>query len=152
MKQELQITLFLALLVGSFLLGYKLSSKREIVVNSVTEIEIYDTIRISSPISFAEEKFIETMRLANPDTIKINDTLFVEIPRTQVEYKDSSYHAWVSGYKPRLDSISLFNKTIERTIIQTKQNNSGWGVMGGMSITPQGLQPSITIGYYFRLK
>ncbi len=70
MKHGLQITLFLALLVGSFLLGYKLSSKREIVVNSVTEIEIYDTIRISSPISFAEEKFIETMRLANPDTIK----------------------------------------------------------------------------------
>ncbi len=76
----------------------------------------------------------------------------MEIPRTQVEYRDSSYHAWVSGYKPRLDSISLFNKTIERTIIQTKQNNSGWGVMGGMSITPQGLQPSITIGYYFRIK
>jgi hypothetical protein len=148
----LKITLFLALLAGSFFLGYHISTKREIVVNSVSEITIADTAIIRTPINISMEKFILTMRIPNPDTIRVNDTLYVEIPRTQKEYADSSYTAWVSGYKPRLDSIEVYNRTIERTITRTLQNNSGRGIMGGMSITPQGLQPSITVGYYFRIK
>lgn len=152
MTNTLKITLFLALLASSFFLGYRLSSKREIVVNSVSEITIADTVIIRTPINISMEKFVLTMRIPNPDTIRVNDTLYVEIPRTQKKYADSSYTAWVSGYKPRLDSIEVYNRTIERTITRTLQNNSGWGVMGGMSITPQGLQPSITVGYYLRIK
>ena len=71
----------------------------------------------------------------------------VEIPITQKEYSDdSTYRAWVSGYKPNLDSIHVRNKSvyIENTIIKKKNDrfiigpHVGYGVNGfdfGIGIT-----------------
>ncbi|WP_302029811.1 DUF6808 domain-containing protein [Bacteroides finegoldii] len=47
------------------------------------------------------------------DTIHIGDTV---VPREQAYYEDSLYRAWVSGYRPRLDSLQIFPRTVYQTV------------------------------------
>ena len=47
------------------------------------------------------------------DTIRIGDTV---VYREQAYYEDSLYRAWVSGYRPRLDSIEIYPRTVIHTI------------------------------------
>ena len=63
----------------------------------------------------------DTIRPLNADTL-ITDSITVEIPITQKVYEDSVYQAWVSGYKPSLDSIKVFQSvtTITHTITNTE--------------------------------
>lgn len=44
------------------------------------------------------------------------------IPVTQNVYRDSSYIAWVSGYRPSLDSIKVFSTTRYVTKIITEES------------------------------
>ena len=53
------------------------------------------------------------------DTIRQNDTLMVEVPVEQKRYDDSLYTAWVSGFRPALDSIRLHQPEIVTTITET---------------------------------
>jgi len=59
------------------------------------------------------------------------DTIDIVIPREQKEYKDSTYHAWVSGFQPQLDSIQVYNRIEYRTITITEKEKvkpSPWGL------------------------
>lgn len=93
-----------------------LTNRNEVVIETYTTDTITivrtDTIRERIP------HFISEMVL---------DTIFVEkvsenglkLPITQKYYNTDSYQAWVSGYKPNLDSINVFNKVVERTVNHT---------------------------------
>lgn len=65
-----------------------------------------DTLLISSPM--APLLFIQLK-----DTIRIGDTV---VHREQAYYEDSLYRAWVSGYRPRLDSLQIFPRTVTNTV------------------------------------
>lgn len=65
-----------------------------------------DTLLISSPM--APLLFV---RLT--DTMHIGDTV---VHREQAYYEDSLYRAWVSGYRPKLDSLQIFPRTVYQTI------------------------------------
>mgnify|MGYP003291603674 CR=1 FL=1 len=74
------------------------------------------------------------------DTIRLNDTLLVEVPVEQKRYDDSLYTAWVSGYQPQLDSIALHQPTIVETVTRTivkpaPRFSIGPSVGAGVSIT-----------------
>lgn len=94
--------------------------KTETKIKTVIKI---DTLFISSPI--APLLFIQLK-----DTIRIGDTV---VNREQVYYEDSLYRAWVSGYRPRLDSMVVYPRTIFQevtndvyhTIIPKKKH---WGI------------------------
>ena len=78
-----------------------------------------DTVKIVKPI-YISQKVVDTLLMPIKDTLRINDTLYQAVPTTQKYYaKDSLYQAWVSGYKPNLDSIKVFPKTIYTTITNT---------------------------------
>lgn len=80
----------------------------------------------------------DTVRLASVDTLIAHDSIIVEVPIEQKVYRDSLYTAWVSGFRPALDSIRLRQPTI--VITQTvrepsaKVGHFGWGVTAGPSI------------------
>lgn len=86
------------------------------------------------------------------DTLKSAENLPqpVVIPITQKVYKDSDYTAYVSGYKPSLDSIYVRHKV---TTITIKQKARRWnvGVSAGYGMTPKGFQPYVGIGVTFNL-
>lgn len=75
----------------------------ETKVNTVVKV---DTLLISAPMA-------PLLVFQLTDTIRIGDTV---VYREQAYYEDSLYRAWVSGYRPRLDSLMVFPKTVFRTV------------------------------------
>lgn len=49
----------------------------------------------------------------------VHDSIEVPLPIVQKRYDDSLYTAWVSGFRPNLDSIRLYLPTITETITNT---------------------------------
>lgn len=88
-----------------------------------------------------------------------NERDSVVLPITQKEYQDSTYHAWVSGYDPVLDSIRVYQK--ERLVTQTvtvtntktetivKHRRLSVGLQGGYGygFVSKRFEPYIGIGF-----
>ena len=96
--------------------------KKEIKSDTTLVVK-WDTVHDTLP-EIRYEKKIKYIPV--PDSIFITDTITNEkvLPIVQRKYTDdSTYTAYVSGAKidsfPRLDSIMVRQKTIERTIINT---------------------------------
>lgn len=77
--------------------------RTETKVKTVVKV---DTLLISAPMA-------PLLVFQLTDTIRIGDTV---VHREQAYYEDSLYRAWVSGYRPRLDSLQIFPKTVFRTV------------------------------------
>lgn len=93
-----------------------LTHPREVVVethttDTVTIVRI-DTIRERIP-HFISETVLDTIFVD-----KVSENV-LKLPITQKYYNTDSYQAWVSGYKPNLDSINVFNKVVEKTVNHT---------------------------------
>lgn len=87
------------------------------------------------------------------DTIIKTDSVYVELPITQKEYRDSLYHAWVSGYEPNLDSINVFQHTVTVTeTVRPPTKRWGLGVQVGAGYnTGNKIQPYIGIGISYNI-
>ena len=97
------------------------------------------------------------------DTLKLvelipGDTVNViaEIPMTQKEYSDdSTYRAWVSGYKAELDSIDIYRKTvyIDHNITKIKKQKFVIGphVGVGYDVKNKNISPVIGVGVTYNL-
>lgn len=99
--------------------------RTETKVKTVVKV---DTLLISSPMA-------PLLVFLLIDTIRIGDTV---VQREQAYYEDSLYRAWVSGYRPRLDSLMVFPKTVYRTVtndiyhtIKVKDKRWGLGLQVG---------------------
>lgn len=87
-----------------------------------------DTLLISPPMA-------PLLLIKLTDTIRIGDTV---VNREQAYYEDSLYRAWVSGYRPRLDSLQVFPRTVTNTVtndiyhtIIPKKKRWGLGLQAG---------------------
>lgn len=149
MKTFRNIVIGICIILGILMTVDYIRIKQQI--NEVrTEIrEVHDTIVktrtdsffIQSPIVYK----VKEIR-CNTETVwspQIEDSVQVELPYIQKEYRDSTYEAYVSGYKDvNLDSIRVFqhNKIIEinNQITQYKYKNKHWHI-----------GPSVGVGYDF---
>ena len=114
--------------------------RTETKVNTVVQIE---TLLISPPMAP-----LVVFRLT--DTMRIGDTV---VHREQAYYEDSLYRAWVSGYRPRLDSLMIFPKTVYQTVtndiyhtITPKKKRWGLGLQVGYGY-PGGLYLGVGMSY-----
>lgn len=75
-------------------------------------VRIRDTIHIPKPV-YVTSKIIDTMTVLvqATDTLWLHDTLYVNLPREQRTCAGSTYTAWISGYRPQLDSIQIYPQT-----------------------------------------
>ena len=110
---------YILIVVLSFALA--MSLKRDDVVKEVVKIvtdtvTVYRTDTIREPVTeFVYEE--------------VKDTIFIEkvgqdglkLPITQKYYSSKNYKAWVSGYRPSLDSIEVFRNTITNTITNVEK-------------------------------
>lgn len=174
------IVLAMLLLLGvSLFWNYKqyrdLQEKPEVVRDSVTIIEYKETKdslptaktesvvgSIKVPIPKKKKDVDAELSQTVPDsfpnlsqavpTAEMEDSLELEI--TQKVYSDSSYTAYVSGYRPNLDSIFVRQKVITNTIHETrtieKKKFRRWnvGVIGGYGYGFQSktFEPFIGVG------
>ena len=90
---------------------------------------------------------VDTLRQS--DTVRAVDTVEVRLPIVQKVYRDTNYTAWVSGYEPRLDSITIANKIITRTntVLKNKDKRFSLGVQTGFNVLNKKLYFGVGITY-----
>lgn len=106
----------------------------EIKRDTITRI---DTHVIEKPI-LVERMTIDTILVSQYDTIRLNDTIFVALPMERKTYKGEEYLAEISGYKPTLERIEVYPKTIYVTTTQTvrHKNRLSFGMEASYSTIP----------------
>lgn len=107
-------------------------------LETVVELDtlvIRDTVRERYPV-YVERTVTDTMLVALTDTVRVSDTVYVRLPREQRIYRDTNYVAWVSGYRPSLDSIEFYPSTryITKTVYRDSRKRWGIGIQAGYGI------------------
>lgn len=113
-----------------------------------TETKIKTVVKVDTVLISAPMAPILVFRLT--DTIHIGDTV---VQREQAYYEDSLYRAWVSGYRPRLDSLMVFPRTVHQTVtndiyytIKPKKKRWGLGLQAGYGY-PGGAYVGVGVSY-----
>lgn len=136
--------ILIALMTYDFYLTHKLIKQTKTEIREVHDTIVKtrtDSFFIQSPIVYKVKKIrADTEQVWSP---QIHDTVQVELPYIQKEYRDSTYEAYVSGYKDvNLDSIRVFqhNKIVQinNNIERIKYKNKHWHI-----------GPSVGVGYDF---
>lgn len=103
-------------------------SENKIVIRDT--VTVIDTVRDTIPISYREISIRrDTVYLPAlvKDSNNVGDSVPVIIPITQKEYKTNEYKAYVSGYKPSLDSIETYIPTMT-VYVREKTKLKRWGL------------------------
>ena len=144
-------------------IGYIVNERRNAHPNEikvkVDTLFVYDTIFVEKPV-IKKVETIDTLRLPVPitDTLMLHDTVLVHLPIEQRQYSDPRYTAWVSGYRPQLDSIQIYQRsgdiTKEVNAI-TKSKRWGIGLQAGYGVSFSNKQikatPYIGIGISYNI-
>ena len=153
--RALTFILLFACCIISFLGGYDYASKHCYNVRTVTDtiIERETITAIPDTVYRTVALGEKTVKVVIHDTLCKTDTVTVSLPFVQKQYKDSSYSAWISGYEPSLDSISVFpTTTIIRESKVVRQKDRRWGVFGGVGIgVSDRITPCVGVGIGYRI-
>lgn len=111
-----------------------------------------DTVTYATPIPILTT-IVDTILVAYPDIVTIHDTVFAQLTVERKRYAGGDYRAVVSGYRPSLDTIQVFPKTVtvtETVRIPVKRSRWAVGVQAGYGITEHdgtvAMSPYIGIG------
>lgn len=134
MKPKSIIILSACLLIAGIVAGWFIrkgvaeSDAHETVVLLDTLI-VRDTVRERYPV-YVERMVTDTMLVALTDTVRVSDTVYVRLPREQKRYADTNYVAWVSGFRPSLDSIEVYPVTqyVTKTVTKMEDSRGRWGI------------------------
>lgn len=163
MRKYLPYIAIAVLLVSLFV---SLTNRKEVEIVRTTSDTVYslriDTVFVEKP-PFVSEVIVDTIFVQNEE----KDTIL--LPISQRYYSDAQYEAWVSGYRPNLDSIRVFGKTEYRTVTNTVAKEiypktTDIYLTGGLMSIGNSISPNIgislktkrdivvggTVGYYDR--
>ena len=116
------------LLLSGYLLGRKASRAPEPaeIVRTDT-LRIRDTVLVDRPVP-VEVRVVDTMLVVVADTVTVNDTVYLSLPRETRVYGDSTYRAQVSGYRANLDWVEVYPQTVYVTKNVITKDISRWGI------------------------
>lgn len=86
--------------------------------------------------------------LVRVDTLLVHDTVYVEIPIVQKVYRTDEFEAYVSGWRPALDSLYVYPKIVRES---ANLRRFSVGLSGGYGMTPAGMQPYVGLGVTYRI-
>lgn len=146
----------LGLIFGAFLVSLvwrRCADNTEVVSDTIIKIVKVDRpiVRESTIVKYEVIRLPIVAKDTICDTIK--DSVFVEVPIEQKVYSDSNYTAWVSGYRPRLDSISITHTEVSHKLVNNNSEGSKRlfiGIQVGYGITPRGMQPYLGLGVSYK--
>ena len=124
--------------IGYFVNEHRNAHPSEMKVK-VDTMFVYDTIFVEKPV-IKKVEIIDTLRLPVPitDTLMLHDTVLVHLPIEQRQYSAPRYTAWVSGYRPQLDSIQIYQRTeyiTNKVKTVTKPKRWGIGLQAGYGVS-----------------
>lgn len=101
----------------------------------------------------------QIQRLPRPSTLggkNLPDTLMrevvVSLPREERVFEDSTFRAVVSGYRPSLDTMQVYQRhSVVKVTERITPSRWSLGLQGGVGVTPKGIQPYIGVGVAYRL-
>lgn len=133
-KSLLRIAAAIFLTVSAFWNCPRHTQERPTGSESTTKADtifIRDTFLIRQPAPSAK-RITDTLLLTvtQTDTLTIHDTLYLSLPMEQRVYSDDNYTAWVSGFRPSLDSLQIYPQTqlITNTVTYPKPRPKRWGI------------------------
>lgn len=113
------------------------------VITRTDTLTLRDTIRETRPV-YVTNREIDTMLVVVTDTVTISDTVYLVLGREQRHYRGDDYEAWVSGYRPQLDSVWVYPETryiTKEVTVQEKGKRWGIGVQVGYGMSVPGGKP-----------
>ncbi len=152
MKQWVYIATIFLIAVASFLAGYGYRSMQSSKIMPADTVILRDTLRDSIPYPVVETVIQEIPELIPfyitlaGDTVR--EEIYVPVAITQKEYELENYRAWVSGYRPMLDSLWVYP---EHIYIKEKARRWGIGLSAGYGVGRNGFSPYIGVGVYYRI-
>lgn len=106
------------------------------VPGRVDTLYVRDTTVEIRPV-FDAEITVPDMAVVIEDSIIVKDDSLLVLPMQQRHYKGENYEAWVSGYRPRLDSVWVFPETryiTTENISVEPRKRWGIGIQAGYGI------------------
>jgi len=123
--------------VLSWRLGYRAavaSTSSAAISTKADTLIARDTVTIECPVPILTT-ITDTLLIAYPDIITIRDTMFVHLPVETKVYRSPDYRAIVSGVRPSLDTIEIFQKklivsnpTVIPPLKETQQKHHHWTI------------------------
>lgn len=156
MKKVLGVLLCISVVLNIVLYIEHGKIKSEKVCDT-TKVTVVDSVKKSFPVpvdSFVVRYIAKSLPIARDSATKQlgNDSVKVQIPISQKVYEDTLYRAYVSGYEPNLDSITIKQRTTYIThTIRDKESRFRVGLQAGYGLTPKGMQPYVGVGLSYRL-
>lgn len=139
MSSASKICLLLAALLLAYCAGCNTAQQRAIssAIQQADTLVIHDTITREMPVYITNTR-VRTEYVPVRDTLRLRDTLFVPITIEKRVYKDSLYRAEISGYKPSLDKIEIYQQTrtvtkVEQVLVKDKKR-WGLGIQAGYGV------------------
>lgn len=161
--KTLFIVLFALLFISfGFNVYYVVKDKDVEIKEKITTVTKIDTI-MDTVLVVKKENLVKVIRDTLVNVEFIHDTIdtsrvVADIPIVQKEYSDdSTYTAWVSGYRPSLDSINIYRKNIstnKETVIKKRDiHRFGIGpvVYGGYNFGTKKLDYGVGIGVSYHI-
>ena len=124
--------------IGYFVNEHRNAHPGEMKVK-VDTLFVYDTIFVEKPV-IKKVEIIDTLLLPVPitNTLMLHDTILVYLPIEQRQYSDPRYTAWVSGYRPQLDSIHIYKQReyiTKEVKVAIKHKRWGIGLQAGYGVS-----------------
>jgi hypothetical protein len=160
----LALIIFVGCVVGSFLMGRATMSVGE---NKRDTVVLRELVRDIMPMPTSSSQIRTELALLprslppintslpKVDTIKVVDSVLVEVPISRTEYSTDNYYIIAEGYRTKLLQVDVFpeQRIITEQVMKRKRWGVSIGVQGGYGITPKGYQPyagvGVTFGYNF---
>lgn len=146
-KILLGISLFLAGYAAGLWSTCRESPAREGRIFTVT---VRDTVLLRAPApTWRTVVRHDTVYVAKAD----GDTCRAVLPVEQTVYSGEGYRAYVSGFRPRLDSLRLERRVEKITAAAAPGVQRRWsvGIQTGIGLTPHGIEPYVGLGVSYRL-
>lgn len=104
---------FVIILIVGIVIGWLCRQsciRPETIIQRDTLVRI-DTVKELYPVSIREE-IVDSILVVVRDTVRVKDTLYMDLPLEKRSYKREDFYAEVTGYDPRLTYIEVYPKTV----------------------------------------
>lgn len=154
MKNAILAIILLVLIAAAYEIGHQRGKQAawSEIPERVDTLTIHDTIRPKPKV--ITQRVVDP--IPYPVPYPITDST-INIPRTQIHTEGEGFSAWISGYRPQLDSILVFPEKIEITKYVPVSKPCRWsvGIQTGVGITAIGgglkAAPYIGVGISYSL-